>query len=359
MTRFARHSGARFGRLLWGLAGVAVFGLACTSSTGPFAKKPLPAGSPGAEERPQLPPDFDVLVGELAELEGDVASARRAYARAAEKDPDSAYLHRRQAELAGKQADLSEATRHASRAVELDPDDLAMRLFLGRSHESQGHLAEAYWVLVDEDGQPMSLAAGLLLFQIYLERADLPNALVMSEKIAEKYPDELATFMARATVYERMGDYRTAERTLRDALELHPDRYLIYGRIARLRRSAGDLQGEIALYEELLVLAPNDYGPLRGLGEAMIGADDIEGAIQVYERILEIYPDDVDSLRRLTGLEFSRGRHAEAAARIEGFLENRPGDAEMLYALGQVKRGAGDLDGAREVFLQVPPESDL
>ena len=359
MTRSARHSGARFGRLLGGLVGAAVFGLACTSTSGPFAKRSPPTGAPGAEERPQLPAEYDVLVAELAELEGDVGSAREAYARASEKDPDSAYLHRRQAELAGKQADLLAATRHASRAVELDPDDLAMRLFLGRSHESQGHLAEAYWVLVDEDGNPLSLAAGLLLFQIYLERGDLPNALVMSEKIADQYPDELAMFMARATVYERMGDYRTAERTLREALELYPDRYLIYGRIARLRRASGDLQGEIALYEELLVLEPNDYGTLRGLGEALIGADDIDGAIQVYERIIEIYPDDFDSLRRITGLEFSRGRHAEAAARIEAFLGDRPGDAEMLYALGQVKRGAGDLVGAHEVFLQVPPESEL
>ena len=332
------------------------FGLACASTLGqkPGVKEPRAHAA-----RPDLSADYDVLAGEMAELDGDISTARQAYAQAALKQPDSAYLQRRQAELAGKQADLPAVARHATRAVELEPADVDTRIFLGRVHRTQGNLAEAYGVLVDEDGQPLNLAAGLLLFQMFLERNDLPSALAMAEKVAVQSPDALASFLARATAYERMGEYRRAERTLRDALESHPDQYLLYGRIARLRRASGDREGEIALYEEILALEPNDYGTLRSLGEAMIAEEDVDGAVRVYERIVEIYPEDLDALRRLTGLEYSRGRFAAAEALLQASLENHPGDAELLYALGQVRRGAENPVGSREAFEQISAADEL
>ncbi len=358
---------ARRSRALPGAVSPIAFGVAlalslvltaCTSTTGGgfFEAAPAELSSP---ERPDLPPEYDILVAELADLDGDTAAARSAFDRAVLKDPDSAFINRRLAELAAKQADLPGAVLHATRAVELDPSDVDSRIFVGRVHRNLGNLPGARNALLNDDGRPLNSTAGLLLFQMLLERNDLSNALVLAEILAEDESEALAGQMAVATVYERMGEYDRAEETLRLALERNPDRFMLYGRLARLKRATGDRDGEIAVYEEVLAQQPVHYGTLVSLAEAFVGADDIEGAIRIYERVAEEYPEDVDSLRRLTGLHYSLGHHEEAIARLEAALDANPGDLELVYALGQVLRGSGDLVRAIEVFQSVPPGTAL
>jgi len=331
---------------------------ACTSTSGGgfFGTTPRNLPSPA---RPDLPPEYDVLVAELADLDGDTGAARSAFDRAAVKDPESAFIHRRLAEIAAKQADLPGAVLHATKAVELDPSDVDSRIFVGRVHRNLGNLPGARNALLSDEGRPLNSTAGLLLFQMLLERNDLSNALALAEILAEDESEPLAGQMAVATVYERMGDYDRAEETLRVALEGYPDRFMLYGRLARLKRATGDRDGEIAVYEEVLALQPVHYGTLVSLAEAFVGADDIEGAIRIYERVAEKYPEDIDSLRRLTGLHYSLGHHDEAVARLEAALDANPGDLELVYALGQVLRGSGDLVSAIEVFQSVPSGTEL
>ena len=82
--------------------------------------------------RPEAAASYDVLVGEFALRDGDLALSRDAFTRAAAKDPESAYIHRRLALLAAQFEDLDGAIEHAARAVELDPDNIQERLFLSR-----------------------------------------------------------------------------------------------------------------------------------------------------------------------------------------------------------------------------------
>ena len=64
--------------------------------------------------RDQSPADYDVLVAEFAQYDGDYVLAREAYERAASKDPESAFIHARLARLAWQLDDLEGAVLELS-----------------------------------------------------------------------------------------------------------------------------------------------------------------------------------------------------------------------------------------------------
>ena len=310
-------------------------------------------------ERPDRGPDYDVLVAELAVMDGDLTGAERAYLRAAEKDPESAHLQRKLSEVAAKQLDLERAARYGERAIELDPYDEEFNLFQGRLYRSLRDVAGAERVLLDEKGQPRSLRAGIYLYQIYLELNLLPKALALAVQMVQLNPEALSSHMAVATVYQRMGKPQKAEQTLRDAVDLVPESFLLYSRIARMRRAQGDREGEIALYYEILDQLPRHYPTLVSLAEAKADMDDTNGAIEVYSELVEFYPDDLQSVRRLAALELSLGRQEEAALGLKDALERHPDEAELLYALGQVQRVARDYDAAIATLNRIDASHEL
>ena len=94
----------------------------------------------------------------------------------------------------------------AERAVELEPDDVDSRIFLGRLHRIRRDAEGAERALLGEDGKPVSPAASLLLYQVYLEQDRLEEALALVNALIAEEPDDLGAYMAAATVYERMDD---------------------------------------------------------------------------------------------------------------------------------------------------------
>ena len=312
---------------------------------------------PGAARelaRPERPADYDVLVAELLAQEARFEEAREAYRRAALKDPDSAHLHSKIARLSLKLDDIDTAVVHAERALALEPDDEGTRLFLARIHRIRLDLQGVEEVLLDEHGEPVSPKAVLLLYQVYLERSRLADALKITKQLLEQEPDLLDAHMALATVYEHLGRKEAAVQVLRDALETHPDRPILYSRLARMLRSIPDREAEIELYHEILAKRTDHFGTLVALGEAQIAINDLDGAMQTYERIVAAHPDDLQAIRRMASLEFAAGRYEQAAARLETALARHPEHYELAYSLGQVVRNMGDMDRAITLFERVP-----
>lgn len=338
--------------LLAGLPGCATWrGLETTAPSGAREGASAEAGIP---VRPDRPAEYDVLVGELLAQEARFEESREAFARAAEKDPGSAHLQRKLARLALKLDDLDAAVQHAEQALLLAPDDEETRLFLARIHRIRLDLPAVEAVLLDERGEPVSPHAVLLLYQVYLERSRLDDALRVTRRLVEQHPEMLDAHMALATVYEHLDRRDEAVEVMRDALRLHPDRPILYSRLARMLRTLPDRKAEIALYREILAERPDHFGTLVSLGEAQIAINDLEGALETYERIVTQHPDDLQALRRMASLEFAAGRYEQAAARLETALERNPEHYELAYSLGQVVRSMGDEARAIALFERVP-----
>lgn len=305
--------------------------------------------------RPERAADYDVLVAEMAGAEGDLERARAAFERAAEKAPDSAFLHGRLARLAWQAEELDVAVAEAERAFELAPDDLEARLFLGRLYRLRQNFDGLDRVLRDAEGRPLDADSAAALFQVAIERGDLFEAERLANDLSEREPDQLRGVLGLATVYEQRGDFDRATGVVREALSEFPGNFVLYMRLVQIERQRGDKRGEIAVYREVLESHPNHYGILQQLGRTQLEVNDIEGAIATYRRVLVHYPQDVNTLRRLASIEFSAGRYESAAGRLEAVLATNPDQPELLFALGQIYRAAGKEAEARRVFEAVAP----
>jgi len=328
--------------------------LAGCAAIGPGSSSREAAGVPLRIERPEATADYDVLVAEAAQAEGNFEDARAAYARAVAKDPESVVLHERLARLSWQLDDVDGAVREAERALALDPGSTRVRLFLGRLYNLRRDFEGLDRVLRGPDGEPLDADAAFALFQVALERQQLDEAESLARKLMALEPDQLRGLLALVSVHELRKEYVEAEKIVRQGLEDFPGNFLLYMRLAQLEQTRGNRPGEIAIYRELLVQHPNHYGVLQRLGQAQIEANDATAAIETYTRIVDAYPDDLNSMRRLASLEFAAGRYESAAKRLEQVLRREPGDSELAIAVGQIRRAAGDDAGAIEVFERVP-----
>jgi tetratricopeptide (TPR) repeat protein len=366
-ARAARGAKARFG-LSCGLLMVLLVGAGCASM--PFAgafrgdggesarsrsRRPVPLRI----ERADAPADYDVLVGELAEHDGELQRAREAYQRAAEKDPESGFIHGRLAEIAWQLDDIETAVREAELAFDLDPDARGVRLFLGRLYRLSRNYDGLDRVFRDADGNPLDADAADVLYEAAFEKGDMEAAEALARQLHTLEPDQLRGTLALVTIFEQRQDQAAAEATIREALVDHPDHFVLYTRLAQLHRARGDRGAEIEIYEEILESHPLHYGILQRLAQAQIDTKQIEQGIETYQRIVEAYPEDEHSLRRLAALEFSVGRYAAAAGRLEVVLERDPDEPDVAFALGQILNATGDSVAALEAFERIGPMAPI
>ena len=93
-------------------------GCATLRFTGPAADSD--ALDLGVEIRPDAPADYDILVAIDHEARAENEEALAAYKRALDKDPDSAFIHRRLAMRLIRTGRLGKSLRHAERAFEIE-----------------------------------------------------------------------------------------------------------------------------------------------------------------------------------------------------------------------------------------------
>jgi tetratricopeptide (TPR) repeat protein len=312
--------------------------------------------SQGVEVRPEAPAEYDVLVAQQHISEGDVEAGIEAYQRAAEKDPESAYLQRVLADAFARAGDLDESVEHAERAYELDPENRLGRGLLAQLHRVRREPEKAVAPLVDESGQPIDVEAAGMLYQIQLETDQPDEALATARWMSENGAEPLQAHMALANVYEALGRHDEQEAEIRKALALEPDNPRLYGALGRTLRRQGDRDGEIALYRDVLKSHPNDRNLLVDLADAQMAEDDLEGAILTLEEVHRRFPNDLRSEMRLAFLYYEARRFEEAIPHFESVLREMPEEHEISFFLGVCLRRADRQDDALRVFGAVPPE---
>jgi len=313
---------------------------------------------PGPEIRPLAPPEYDILVAQHHQTQGNLEGSLAAFERALEKDPDSAYIHRKLAVVWVRSGQPAKSLEHAERALELDPDDLRTRVFLGQLYRMRRNVAAAELTLMDESGEPINQEAGALLYQVYLESDRGDRAVDIALWMIEVADDPIKASLALAKAYERIEEFEKADGALRQALEFDPDNLLVYSQLARSARKRGEADAERAIYREILDLHPHHHATLMALADVQLGENDTDGALRTLTEIEANHPNDMRSVVRLGFLYYEAENFSESASRFEAFLASEPGDHEVRFFLGIVRRRMGEDAAAIEVFSAIPEESD-
>jgi len=321
----------------------------------PFGLPARTASTPvDAVIRPDAAPEYDVLVALEFEAQGRLADALAAYERAVEKDPDSAYLQRKLAASLVRQNRLSDGIRYAERAHELEPDDLPTRIFLGQLYRLRRSPAAAEALLVGESGEPLSVDAGFLLYEIQMDAGRNDEALAIAKWLVQQDPEETRGQLALASAYDALDQPEQAESVLNRAIERDPDDLALYVALARSRRERDDPVGEIAVYQQILDRSPGHHAALVALADAQLKAEDREGAIATLEEIEARHPDDLRTRVRLGFLYYEDRRYEEASERFESVLAANPTGYEVVFFLGIAQRRSGLGDEAIATFERIP-----
>jgi tetratricopeptide (TPR) repeat protein len=313
---------------------------------------------PGPEVRPLAPPEYDLLVAQDHQARGDLEKSLAAFERALEKDPDSAYIHRKLAVGLIRSGRPAESLEHAERALELDPGDPRTRVFLGQLYRMQRNVAAAELALLDESGEPINAEAGGLLYQVYLESDQGERAIDLALWLVDVVDDQIRAYVALAKAYEMTGQFEQADGALRQALEIDPGNLQIYAELVRSARNREKPDTERAIYREILDLHPHHHATLMALADVQLGENDTDGALRTLSEIEAHYPNDTRSVARLGFLYYETENFSESASRFETFLANEPGDHEVRFFLGIVRRQMGEDAVAIEAFSAIPEESE-
>jgi tetratricopeptide (TPR) repeat protein len=94
------------------------------------------------------------------------------------------------------------------------------------------------------------------------------------------------------------------------------------------------------------------------LADVQLGENDTDGALRTLSEIETHYPNDMRSVVRLGFLYYEAENFSESASRFEAFLASEPGDHEVRFFLGIVRRRMGEDAAAIEVFSAIPKESE-
>jgi tetratricopeptide (TPR) repeat protein len=314
--------------------------------------------APGPEIRPSAPSEYDVLVAHDHQARGDLEESLAAFERALEKDPDSAFLHRKLAVGLIRTGQPEKSLEHAERALKLDPDDPRTRVFLGQLYRMQRNVAAAELTLLDESGEPINEEAGALLYRVYMESDRGERAVDLALWLVDIVDDPINAYVALAKAYELADQFEKAEAALRQGLEIDSDNLQIYSQLARSARGRGKTESERAIYREILDLHPHHHATLMALADVQLGENDTDGALRTLAEIETHYPSDMRSVVRLGFLYYEAEKFSESANRFETFLASEPGDHEVRFFLGIVRRRMGEDAAAIEVFSAIPRESE-
>jgi len=110
----------------------------------------------------------------------------------------------------------------------------------------------------------------------------------------------------------------------------------------------------------LAEVAPTSVWMYQAAGEANESLSNWDRALDDYRKVLELAPNRPGIHYRLGRVQLARARpplaaadaEASAAAEFEAELRVDPSNADAAYELGELRRKAGDLEGARALFSQ-------
>lgn len=194
-----------------------------------------------------------------------------------------------------------------------------------------------------------------------------------------------------------VGDYETAERHYRGALEANPSSLAAMASLGRVRAARGDLGGAVAHYEKAIAVDPMPVlvaalGDLYHLGGNQQAADEqhrslLEGernevdtrldsralvifyadhdlkAAEAYEMAVRDYRErrDIYGADLVAWTALKAGKVAEAQAAIKDALRLETKEAKLWYHAGMIAIAAGDNASARDLLgraLALNPQFD-
>ena len=292
--------------------------------------------------------------------------AWRALHEAIRLQPTSGVAHMYMGQLELSRNDLEAAVRHLETARASRPDDAAVLSSLARAYAKLGNRTQAR-ELADaarktRPGRPFAdrrfneVVNEAVTLQSFLDRSDVYFKAGLNDKAVHELDAALTLghdagriFAALARLYLKLAEHDKCVELSRKAIASGYDKeglHLVLGAGLFYLRQFDEAEDAVG---RALEAAPSDPTAMRLHGRIAVARGDDAEAIERWSRALAV--DDDAATRRERAKARSRlGQHDEAVTELKALLSTAPDDTATWLALGEVHRGAGDLDAALTAF---------
>lgn len=290
----------------------------------------------GAIEREPADPAARHYLARLAVRDGDTEAARAHYRTVLDAHPEHVDTLLALAEIEAATGRPDRVRELTQRAHEADPDALRPRIMLARNALQRGDPDTALDVIAGpDDNVPQDPAALEIAGRALIDLGRPEQAIGHIESLIARQPGASGSHLLLARAYAAAGRGDEAVEQLDRVLELDPGNTQALVTQARVRI----LQGRDDEAREMLDRLPEDVADqpfvLETRAALAARADDPATAADYYRRMLDAAPSAATVVRLAQALR--RAGESEAAlAELDTWLEQRPGDADVWVAKGDM-----------------------
>jgi tetratricopeptide (TPR) repeat protein len=263
-----------------------------------------------------------MAAGLAASHSGDLAAARREFARAVRLAPRVSATHAALGSILLEQNEVPDALHELGLAHSLDPADVSNNLNLARAQVAAGHFDVA-----------------VSLFQQVLHTAQPP---ALSDEEALAYATALAGIHQAAA----------ADDALRTALARSPDSAMLNDALGTLLAQAGQLDQAMPFFQRAVVSDPALAQAQYHLGVALLESDRAPEALAPLQLAASARPGQFDYQLQLGRALSALHRDGEAVAALHRAMALRSAStpSRSVYALALALQASGDPQSARTLF---------
>ena len=291
-------------------------------------------------------------LGNLEHRRGDYPAAETAYRKGIELAPNYAPVYQWYGEFLARQAARpNEGVRYSRIAVALDPRSAIINSDYAEALAAAGRLDEALnrydaAIQIDPELGIAYWGKGIVLHFAMGRVAEAISILNQAVEIDEGSPEKVVDL---AIAYLDVGDEATAERMLRQTVELAPEHELPRRLETLMARLRDDHVAAVTSARLVLDTLPGDPHALRALRDHYVATGDVQAAMDLYdtyypelfgERPASVGPRNYDAAIDLAYLLASSGRierAEETLTKAQRHLETRPRMALDGYLIADAR----------------------
>jgi tetratricopeptide (TPR) repeat protein len=179
------------------------------------------------------------------------------------------------------------------------------------------------------------------------------DALVLAERMIDRYPADINLLKERAWLNQDRGDRALALQNFFDILEIYPDNDTVINSMGVLYQYTGMLDSALSCYSRCLSLAKSgkdSFGANVNIGSVYIFQQEYEKAIGHYERMYRQYPDSLDVLANLAQSYAYNLQQDKAATLMETIIRRNARFPGGYNNLGLLYTEMGNYESAKAAF---------
>jgi len=266
----------------------------------------------------------------MADAEGNQEEAQKAvqyFKDALKADPKSSEIYEELTDLYLRLGRTADATTLAQEALKQDPDNVNAHRMLGRVYYSQ----------INKNGQDQ------------IDERALRLAIQEFQKVTEKDPKDVDSWVTLGRLYHGTNDTTNAENAYNKALAVEPDNEEALTGLAMVYGNLGDTEKAIEKLKAATDKSPNPRS-LMILAQAYENQKNYKDAAATLQRALELQPENEKLARSLAEDLFFSDQYDEALKVYGELSAHNPKEAAFPLRMAEIYGAKHDFVKAHEAI---------